>query len=303
MYTMSATPKHEQEKQHQHQQEQESTKMSPTSSMDSPTVYQTHHNRRTNTTRYLLLLASSNTLTWCETPGHIPAPAHTLTHQPQHALQVPDFFPAYDPYTMQKYDPDSASDSPAPYHKQQGVLRSDAYLTDPSRFAILTLNELRVCETLRQHPHANMATYLGCATTLFGDGAERVTALVYARYDMTLAEYADAELLDMDEIPFLLAGVEGAMKHLHRLGIVHCDLQPRNVFLKVRAGGEGKKVAESVVLGDFDSALREGELIELKHATRFWWPEEVGYGDVARRAIDEYSFRQLRPWMVTRAAE
>jgi hypothetical protein len=44
-------------------------------------------------------------------------------------------------------------------------------------------------------------------------------------------------------------------------------------------------------------------VVDLKHAKSNWWPEGVEYGHRAKKRFDEYSFRQLRPWMVAKSCD
>jgi serine/threonine protein kinase len=132
-----------------------------------------------------------------------------------------------------------------------------------------------------------------------------VTAIVYEKYDMNLSEYAQQDLLEYDHIDGICAAVKEGMRHLHSLGIMHCDLHPGNILIRLKPVGEGaeKRVVESVVIADFDSALMVGEVVDLKHATTNWWLPGVKYGDKSKKSIDEYSFLQLRPWMVKKSCD
>jgi serine/threonine protein kinase len=49
-----------------------------------------------------------------------------------------------------------------------------------------------------------------------------------------------------------------AIEHMHRAGVVHCDIRPKNVLMKQREGcGHGHEVMGrwQAVLGDFDVSL------------------------------------------------
>ncbi|KAF2688288.1 hypothetical protein K458DRAFT_427914 [Lentithecium fluviatile CBS 122367] len=231
---------------------------SPPPPSDTPTrleTYQIQHNPLTDKTRYLLLSPLSSALYWGEanTPIYSTTTTPELSKLPRHPLNIAEFFPRL---RRGRDDAPSPRTTPSPsvYIKKQRILRNDTFLADPGRFEILTRGEVRICE---------IASF---------DDIERVTGIAYERYTMTLAES-----------PVILDAVEKAMKHQNSLGIVHCDLQPWNVFLRLNRACEKGGELEEIVVGDFDSALEVGEVIELKHATKFWSPEDVGYGAVMRR--------------------
>ena len=281
---------------------QNTTGMSEPSSQ-TPTLYQTHYVPSIHKTRYLLLNTQLGALSWGEVDGGLRETGVddlTMATLPSHALDVADFFPVYDPMRMTKtaYPRNDTS----VFLKKQRILRNDTFRTDPGQFRILTRNEVSICELLQRAPHPNMAKYLGCETTDF-TGIDRVTAIAYEKYDMNLAEYAAKDLLEFEQVPAILSAVENAMQHLHSLDIVHCDLQPLNIFLHLKRSCASEVEVEKVVLGDFDSALKVGDKIELKHATKNWWPEGVRYGDAAETKIDEHSYRQLKPWLIQRSCD
>jgi serine/threonine protein kinase len=284
----------------------------PTAAMSEPSDlkperYLTHCNTRAKTTRYLLLNTKHGALCWGEIDHLVEEndpknelDTATLTELPCQVLNVEDFFPAYDPATMLKHT--ASLTEPLVHTKKQRILRNDTFMGDPGRFEILMRSEIAICELLHQDPHPNIAKYMGCETTDFGD-MDRVTAIVYKKYDMDLFEYAAQGLLKSKQIPMILSAVENAMKRLHKLGIVHCDLQPRNVFLRSKALPSLEQEIDEVVLGDFDSALEVGKVIEMKHAIKDWWPKDVDYGDEARPEHDMYSFGLLQPWLTERKCD
>ncbi|KAK0621579.1 hypothetical protein B0T17DRAFT_534474, partial [Bombardia bombarda] len=54
--------------------------------------------------------------------------------------------------------------------------------SQPNRIAEAVLQEAAVCELLKQHPHPNIATYLGCQVSPDG----RITGLCFVEYKCTL---------------------------------------------------------------------------------------------------------------------
>jgi serine/threonine protein kinase len=54
-----------------------------------------------------------------------------------------------------------------------------------------------------------------------------------------------------------LSDIKAGIGHLHRLGIIYCDINPTNVFLN----------EPTFVIGDFDSSAFEGDKLGLKADT------------------------------------
>lgn len=105
------------------------------------------------------------------------------------------------------------------------------------------MTEVEACEVLRQHPHPNIAQYLGVVVK-----GGRVGGLVFDRYSVTLEELLE------QQTPFdrerCLREIEDRIRHMHSLGLVHNDLNPANVMLD----NDGK-----AVIIDFDSCKRDGK--------------------------------------------
>ena len=107
----------------------------------------------------------------------------------------------------------------------------------------LVLIEAQICETLKQYPHSNIAEYIGCVTQ-----DDRIMGLCFAKYDKTLADrLSDQD--DLVELEVTLA-IRRGIEYLHRLGIMHNDINPHNIMFK----SDG-----TPVLIDFDSCAHVGE--------------------------------------------
>lgn len=261
--------------------------------------YETHY--ANSKTRYLLFANKhdlSPVFCWGEVDRFIheqsESHAEAIDALPKTALEPMHFFPVYDPdWLRYTFDPSL----PTVFVKKQRILPGEVILKDskPFRFERRTTQELRVCEVLRQKPHPNLVKYLGCVTTAFL-GIHYVTGIAYERYDTDLSQYARGGLLKREEVEVILANVRSGMWHLHDLKIVHADLRPVNIFLRLKVLRHVKKVQEAVI-GDFDAALMAGEKIEQKCAPVGWLPNGVGFGDVAEPVFDEHSFRVLVDWM------
>ncbi|KAL9129213.1 MAG: hypothetical protein Q9217_002282 [Psora testacea] len=140
----------------------------------------------------------------------------------------------------------------------------------------LLLHEAQICEVLRQHPHKNIASYLGCIS----DGG-LIKGLCFVRYEETLSDRLrdPKRPLNLSEC---LKGVKDGLDHLHSLGLNHNDINPRNIMLNKQ---------DVPVIIDFDSYQWEGD-IPLGTGT-------PGWTDGARitrseRKNDDFGLMQLR---------
>ena len=122
-----------------------------------------------------------------------------------------------------------------------------------SEQASLLVQEAKICETLKGSPHPNIARYLGC---LVEDN--KITGLCFVRYGDTLSKIIKrSHIIDRNSC---LANIRRGIEHLHQLGIIHCDINPNNIFTD----------GDSFVIGDFDSCTLEGEKLGLKAGTHGW---------------------------------
>ena len=91
---------------------------------------------------------------------------------------------------------------------------------------------------LKQSPHPNLSTYLGCR-------AEHsfVTGMYYERYD---------DLEDASPIPLKrhVVDMRNGIKHLHSLGLCHNDINANSVMVKHD---------KCAVITDFEASLPIGE--------------------------------------------
>jgi serine/threonine protein kinase len=119
----------------------------------------------------------------------------------------------------------------------------------------LVLAEAQICEILKNNPHRNIAEYIGCITK-----GDRITALCFARYNMTLANR-----LKDDDHPVgqdVCVGIEHGIQHLHNLGYSHNDINPHNIMFN----SEG-----TPIIIDFDSCAKVGK----KLAKRGGWEDQI----------------------------
>lgn len=212
-----------------------------------------------------------------------------LTHVHAHYL-----FPSYRPF-MTKFPADGNDE--AVYMKKQALLNRTKFKND--HFASCTSQEVARCERISKSPHPSLAKYLGVETKEIG-GEERVVRIAYQRYSMDLHTFVLMKrYLQPHHVPFLMQGIEKGMKHLHSLGLVHCDLRPMNVFVtfEEERDEDGHIILTEVVIGDFDASVEVGEEVSLKRASKDWWPTETEWGVKAEAWIDEWCLERMGKWL------
>lgn len=151
--------------------------------------------------------------------------------------------------------------------------------SDSAAIAKLFLEEVEICEILRIHPHSNVAQYNGC---LVHDG--RIKGLCFTQYRNRLSEV----VLNLTELQRLecLGQVLAGITHLHKLSLVHNDINPRNIMVD----DEGK-----AVIIDFDSTKHYGEPLGLKGGTLSWIGQDFEFADPTN---DHLAFRKLTDWLL-----
>lgn len=143
------------------------------------------------------------------------------------------------------------------------------------------LNEATVCEILKQNPHPNIAIYYGCVVR-----GERIRALCFVKYLQSLSQrMGDSTPLDINTC---LQGIQNGVAYLHRLGLIHNDLNPANIMMD----------GDNPVIIDFDSCKRIGEKLGIKAGTIGWAMPEMS---IARPENDEYGMKKIQEWLANKA--
>lgn len=162
---------------------------------------------------------------------------------------------------------------PNTYLKQPSLLQyGDTYATLEPSCQVLT--EVEACEVLIRHPHPNIARYSGCISE-----HGRIHGLCFVRYPMTLSQrLKDATPLNE---ALCLQGIESGIKHMHRLGLIHNDINPSNIMMD----------GDNPVIIDFDSCKSEGTKLGLKGGTVGWALDGMEY---ARKENDFHGLLKIR---------
>jgi hypothetical protein len=130
-------------------------------------------------------------------------------------------------------------------------------VTDAStEVSTLLLSEATAYEIISAHPHPNIAQYLGCIV----DGGH-ITGLCFVKYGITLSERVTKDPRHFDK-ELCLRRIQNGIQHLHKLGLIHCDINPANILMSEND--------DNPIITDFDSCRRQGERLGLKAGTRGW---------------------------------
>lgn len=149
--------------------------------------------------------------------------------------------------------------SPDVYVKRLSLISWDPQ--DSGSIAALVLQETEACEILK-HPHPSVAKYHGCFVE---DGG--IVGLCFAYYTQTITQWLNREtnVTDPDRLACCRA-LESGIRHLHRLGLAHNDINPSNIVMD----SENRPV-----IIDFDSARPIGEELGSKAGTVGWELEDA----------------------------
>jgi Protein kinase domain len=137
------------------------------------------------------------------------------------------------------------------------------------------VEELLICEILKDNPHPNIAQYHGCTVT-----DNRITGLVFTKYKITLGDRLKEKLRPL-RTEIYLKGIQSGLKHLHGLGLIHNDINPENIMLRED---------DTPVIIDFDSCQREG--VECRSAgTNPWCLDDMEFSTAEN---DSYGLAKIR---------
>lgn len=163
------------------------------------------------------------------------------------------------------------------YVKRPGLLYYSGTETSTDLSSLL-LKEAHVCEILRAYPHPNIAQYLGC---IVENG--KITGLCFVKYGKTLSERMAMGCHPVDTDAFF-RGIENGIRHLHSLGLIHCDLNPTNILTN----------GDTPVIGAFDSCQWEGDVLGFMDRTRGWTNEDLMF---ALPENDHYRLSMIREFL------
>ena len=191
-------------------------------------------------------------------------------------IPIPDFWPPFDRSLTRAPDPLPGNH----YIKRPSLL--DYKDEHVQHLSTQILDEAKVCEILRNHPHPNIAEYLGCV-----EKNGRINGLCFVKYSMDLIQRVETgRPLDSD---YYLQSIESGIHHLHALGLIHNDSNPRNIMV-----GEDDRP----IIIDFDSCKQEGEEL-WKLGTPGWAIENAEY---ARPENDFFSFCAIKKYLLDRCS-
>lgn len=190
--------------------------------------------------------------------------------------------PAYNSEKM-TLAPEVGKDSGS-FRKRMDFLRYGDHFFNGKPPASITKREIYFNEILAKHPHENLAEYHGVTVD-----AGYVTSLVFKEYSCDLLAYtAMGRAFDIEDI---VSQIEAAIKHLHKLGFVHVDVKPENVFVDEEVD------PVRFVLGDFDSMHRLNEARHIKWTTGQWTDGNASDAGIAVEHLDWYGLYSIEKWL------
>jgi serine/threonine protein kinase len=166
------------------------------------------------------------------------------------------------------------------YIKRPGLQHYNPDAPVGRRLSDIVIEEIQVCETLKRHPHINIAEYFGCTIR-----NNHVDGLVFTKYPITLA----ARLKDTDRplhVEACLSGIEDGLAHLHGLGLIHNDINPENIMLRED---------DTPVLIDFNTCQRDGEVCR-SAGSGVWSPAKM---DLSIQENDYYGLSKIKEGLVS----
>ena len=102
-----------------------------------------------------------------------------------------------------------------------------------------------------------------------------------------LLQHNHLQGISLNSINFIIKQILEAVEQVHRIGIIHCDIKPENVLLKINV--ENNKSDISVKLTDFGSACMKNNPIFSVVQSLFYRAPEVILGIPYTQAIDIWS--------------
>ncbi|KAI1840179.1 hypothetical protein JX266_013609 [Neoarthrinium moseri] len=163
------------------------------------------------------------------------------------------------------------------YVKEPSLLR---YGDSETSYALSAdiLTEIRACEILKDWPHPNIASYLGC---VIKNG--KVRGLCFVKYAMTLTQRL--RMPKPVDLHRCLTGIREGVRHLHQHGLIHNDLNPANIMVDED---------DSPIIIDFDSCKPEGWELGHKAGTEGW---TLGDSRIAAQENDLYALGKMEEFL------
>lgn len=152
------------------------------------------------------------------------------------------------------------------------------------------LREAETCESLKLHPHSNVAQYLGCQVR-----DDRIVGICFTKYGDSLMrrvnpnsrmkrpfQYCERPLKNRDDF---LKGIEKGILHLHDLGLIHNDINPANILFDSD---------DAPIIIDFDSCRSVGQSLEGIGRTYEWNDESV---QISLPSNDLDALKEIQEWL------
>lgn len=145
------------------------------------------------------------------------------------------------------------------------------------------LHEAEIYERFKRHPHPSIGEYLGC---VIDDG--RITRLALVKYEYTLLDRIEDTSRPKLDREKCMEAIESGVRHIHKLGLAHNDLNPTNIMFKKD---------DSPVIIDFDTCIPIGEKLSKGGLVGGWDGKPVAQFTCSSKECDEKALDVLREWL------
>ncbi|KPM38033.1 hypothetical protein AK830_g8537 [Neonectria ditissima] len=148
----------------------------------------------------------------------------------------------------------------------------------PWEFVVKMLQEVKVYEALKDHPHPNIVRYFGAAVK-----GDTIIGMCLSKHTSELDEKLASATIT--ERQMYCKEIEDGIRHLHQLGFIHNNLNPESI----------KMMDNTPIIVNFHECRLKGERME-RNRERTWWCLEGA--QFALPENDLYSFKKLKKFIM-----
>ena len=146
-----------------------------------------------------------------------------------------------------------------------------------------SLHEVRAYERFKREPHPSIGEYLGC---VIDNG--RITRLALVKYEYTLLDRMQDKSREKLDLVKCMEAIESGVRHIHKLGLAHNDLNPMNIMFKAD---------DTPVIIDFDTCLPIGAHLSKGGLIGGWNGSSAIRFSSSSKECDEKALESMREWM------
>jgi hypothetical protein len=188
------------------------------------------------------------------------------------------FFPTYNKCTMTRY---TGTLDATIFVKMESIFKHEEFKRNSYAYRDRLANKIELCERLGSSRRGTyLAQYLGVVVNSFNH-VERVEAIMFKRYTINLHDLVAIRggLNPLDIGPITRA-VSLAVRHLHFSGVVHGNVQARDILLKL---GHSRKTISDMLESSGECCKEKGKRKVEEGCIEYMGIEDValGYDDAS----------------------